>query len=45
MFRDSASLQDIQKAGMNILAFADGLTAEDIAVDEMRFSAILYQLR
>lgn len=43
MLRDEASLLDIYKAGNKIVAFAEGFSAKDIAEDDMRFSAILYE--
>ncbi|MEL6354798.1 MAG: HepT-like ribonuclease domain-containing protein [Cyanobacteria bacterium J06627_28] len=44
MSRDKASLRDILKAGNKILSFAAGvLTTEELAADEMRLSAILYE--
>lgn len=41
MLRDNASLRDILKAGNKILSFSAGaLTAEELAADEMRLSAL-----
>jgi uncharacterized protein with HEPN domain len=43
MLRDNASLLDIYKAGNKIISFAEGFTAQELAADEMRLSAILYE--
>ncbi|MGB7414304.1 MAG: DUF86 domain-containing protein [Thermosynechococcaceae cyanobacterium] len=44
MSRDKASLLDIFRAGQQVLAYAQGLTLSQLEVDEMRISAILYQV-
>lgn len=43
MLRDLGSLIDIYNAGNQVLAFAGALTAEEIAEDDMKFSAILFK--
>jgi uncharacterized protein with HEPN domain len=43
MLRDNASLLDIYKASNKIISFAEGFTAQELAADEMRLSAILYE--
>ncbi len=44
MSRDKASLLDIFKAGKLVLKFAEGIERADLGKDEMRLSAILYQI-
>ena len=44
MSRDSASLLDIVKAGQLILQFAQELNREQLELDVLRRSAILYQI-
>ena len=44
MSRDSASLVDIYEAGQQILAYAQGIPASELKADQMRMSAILYQI-
>lgn len=44
MSRDNASLLDIVQAGQKVVQFAEGLTREQLEVDVMRQSAILYQI-
>lgn len=44
MFRDDASLSDIYQAGQNVLTYAQGLNQADLEVNELRTSAILYQI-
>ncbi|MEL7141512.1 MAG: DUF86 domain-containing protein [Cyanobacteria bacterium J06643_4] len=44
MYRDEASLNDIYRAGLNCLHFSQDLTQEDLKADEMRLSAIAYQI-
>lgn len=44
MSRDEASLLDIHKAGRQVLFYAQGLTRLELQADEMRVSAILYQI-
>jgi uncharacterized protein with HEPN domain len=45
MSRDETSLLDIYKAGQRVLVFAQGLIRADLDRDEMRLSAILYQIQ
>ncbi|MCU0567679.1 MAG: DUF86 domain-containing protein [Oculatellaceae cyanobacterium Prado106] len=45
MPRDETSLLDIYKAGQRVLAFAQELNRADLDIDEMRLSAILYQIQ
>lgn len=44
MSRDKAALLDIHNAVQCILVFADGLTKSDLAANEEKQSAILYQV-
>jgi uncharacterized protein with HEPN domain len=44
MSRDSASIMDICTAGQNIISFTKGLTRQGLEQDEMRLSAVLYQI-
>ncbi|MGI8936527.1 MAG: HepT-like ribonuclease domain-containing protein [Phormidesmis sp.] len=44
MLRDDASLLDVQIAGEKVLSFADGLDLKELEADEMRMSAIIYQI-
>lgn len=44
MFRDDASIQDIYRAGQNVLKFAQGLTREELELDDVRTSGILFQI-
>ena len=44
MLRDNASLADIIKAGRQVVQFAEGLTREQLELDFIRQSAILYQI-
>lgn len=44
MLRDDASLSDIYQAGQNVIAYAQGLNRANLEVNEMRTSAILYQI-
>lgn len=44
MFRDDTSLRDIYQAGQNVVKFSDGLTREALELDDVRTSAILYQI-
>ena len=44
MSRDKASLLDIFRAGKLVLEFAKGISRADLETDEMRLSAILYQI-
>ncbi len=44
MFRDDASLVDIYQAGQNVLSYAQNLKRADLEVNEIRTSAILYQI-
>lgn len=44
MNRDEASLLDIQHAIQRIISFSAGLTRSDLAADEEKQSAILYQI-
>ncbi len=44
MLRDNASLLDIYRAGHKVISYAEGTTLEALAVDEMRLSAILYEI-
>ncbi|MGD1896322.1 MAG: DUF86 domain-containing protein [Phormidesmis sp.] len=44
MLRDDASLLDIYQAGQNVLKYSEGLKQEELAIDEMRTSAILFQV-
>lgn len=44
MSRDKASLLDIFRAGKLVLEFAKGINRADLETDEMRLSAILYQI-
>lgn len=44
MFRDDASIQDIYQAGQTVLKFAQGLTREDLELNEVRTSGILFQI-
>lgn len=44
MFRDDASLVDIHQAGQNVLSYAQDLKKADLEVNEIRTSAILYQI-
>lgn len=43
MLRDDAPLLDIYKAGNKIMSFAEKFSARELATDEMRLSAILYE--
>lgn len=45
MLRDDASLVDIFKAGQRALNFAQGLSRSGLELEEMRVSAILYQIQ
>lgn len=45
MPRDEASLLDLFKAGQRALSFAEGLSRADLEIDELRLSAILYQIQ
>lgn len=45
MSRDNASLLDIFKARQRVLEFAQGLSRPDLEVEEMKLSAILYQIQ
>ena len=42
--RDLASIIDIFQAGQKIISFAQNLSQESLLSDEMRLSAILYQI-
>ena len=42
--RDIASIIDIFQAGQKIISFAQNLSQESLVSDEMRLSAILYQI-
>jgi uncharacterized protein with HEPN domain len=44
MSRDKAALIDIHHAAQRILLFANGLTKSDLAANEEKQSAILYQV-
>jgi len=44
MLRDNASLLDIATAGQLVLQFAQGLNREQLELDLLRQSAILYQI-
>ncbi len=44
MLRDDASLLDVQIAGKKVVSFAAGLDLEELEADEMRMSAIIYQI-
>ncbi len=44
MSKDKASLLDIFMAGTLVLEFAEGMSRADLETDEMRLSAILYQI-
>lgn len=44
MLRDNASLLDIYQAGHKVISYAEGTNLEALAVDEMRLSAILYEI-
>ena len=44
MSRDKASLLDIFQAGNLVLSFAKGIERMDLEKDQMRLSAILYQI-
>lgn len=44
MSRDNAALLDIHHAAQRILAFTAGLTKSELAVNEEKQSAILYQV-
>jgi uncharacterized protein with HEPN domain len=44
MSRDRSSLLDIVEAGQRALKFAEGLTREQLELDLLRQSAILYQI-
>lgn len=44
MSRDSASLLDIVRAGQLVLEFTQGLNREQLELDVLRQSAILYQI-
>ena len=44
MLRDDASLLDIYNAGQDILSYAQDLSPEVLEADQMRLSAILYQI-
>ena len=44
MSRDKASLQDIYKAGQSILTYVESLSQAELEADEMRLSAIAYQI-
>lgn len=45
MYRDEASILDIFRAGQRVLSFAQGLSQADLETDEVRLSAILYQIQ
>ncbi len=44
MLRDKASLLDIYKAGQKVLKYAEGLSRGDLETEEIKLSAILYQI-
>lgn len=44
MLRDKASLWDVRRAGQNVLNFAKDLEKEDLEIDDIHTSGILYQL-
>lgn len=44
MLRDSASLLDMYQAGRQILAFTEGITLKELQDDDMRLSAVLYEI-
>ncbi|MGB3299279.1 MAG: DUF86 domain-containing protein [Phormidesmis sp.] len=44
MYRDHASINDAYNAGNNIISFAGELTKEELKADEIRVSAIVYQV-
>jgi uncharacterized protein with HEPN domain len=44
MYRDDASLVDIFKAGQRVLEFSQGLSRADLETEDMRVSAVLYQI-
>ncbi|EKV01230.1 hypothetical protein Lepto7375DRAFT_3381 [Leptolyngbya sp. PCC 7375] len=44
MSRDNDSLLDIYQAVQRVIAYAEGLTRSELEADEMRVSAILYQV-
>ncbi len=44
MYRDNASINDAYNAGKNVLAYAGGLTKEELKADEIKTSAIIYQV-
>ena len=44
MYRDSASVNDAYNAGKNVLAYAGDLTKAELKADEIRMSAIIYQI-
>ena len=44
MQRDSASLLDMYQAGQKVLAFTQGITLKKLQDDDMRLSAVLYEI-
>jgi uncharacterized protein with HEPN domain len=44
MARDNASLANVIKAGRQALQFAEGVTREQLELDSLLQSAILYQI-
>lgn len=44
MSRDDSALLDIHNAAQRVLQFADGLTKAELAINEEKQSAILYQI-
>ena len=44
MYRGQASLEDSYRAGQNCLSFAKNLTQSALKSDEVRLSAIAYQI-
>ncbi|MGB3291857.1 MAG: DUF86 domain-containing protein [Phormidesmis sp.] len=44
MRRDSASLLDMYQAGQQVLAFTQGITLRELQDDDMRLSAVLYEI-
>lgn len=44
MLRDEASLLDIYRAGQKVLRYAEGLSRGDLEIEEIKLSAILYQI-
>ena len=44
MLRDSASLLDMYQAGRQVLVFTEGNTLEELQDNDMRLSAVLYEI-